>query len=171
MVMRMSEEVSKHIDAQAYMSYMTSGGTESIIVAVKTYRDRARDLFGITEPEMVLPITAHAAFEKASHMLHVKSVYIPLDKDYKPDVAAMRRAITRKTILLVASAPAYPHGIVDPIEQIADLALVCTALCLTHLDRNTNCLCMWILVLVASFSLGRRNWVMLSPNLTSLWQE
>ena len=103
----------------------TSGGTESIILAVKTARDRARALRpDVREPELVLPTTAHAAFHKACHYLDVKPVLTEVDpKTFKADVEAMRRAIGPNTILLVGSAVSYAHGVVDPIEEIGRLAL------------------------------------------------
>lgn len=103
----------------------TSGGTESIILAVKTARDRARALRPeIREPEVVLPTTAHAAFHKACHYLDVKPVLAEVDpKTFKADVESMRRAIGPNTILLVGSAVSYAHGVVDPIEEIGRLAL------------------------------------------------
>jgi len=102
----------------------TSGGTESILLAVKAARDRARELApGIREPEMVLPATAHAAFQKAGHYLDVKPVLVPVDpRSFKADLAAMRDAITPNTILLVGSAVSYAHGVVDPIEALGELA-------------------------------------------------
>lgn len=102
----------------------TSGGTESIILAVKTARDHAREARPeITEPEMVLPVTAHAAFHKAAHYLGVKVVPTPVDPTtYKADVAAMEAAITDRTILLVGSAASYAHGVVDPIRELGLVA-------------------------------------------------
>jgi len=101
---------------------VTSCGTESILLAMKAYRDWARETRGITQPEVVLPVTAHAAFEKAAHLFGLRLVYVPVDEDYRADVRAMARAITRRTIALVASAPSFPHGIIDPIHEIAQLA-------------------------------------------------
>ncbi len=103
----------------------TSGGTESIILAVKSARNYARKMHPeIEEPEMVLPLTAHAAFFKAAHYLDVKAVPVPMDeKTYKADVAAMADAITPNTILLVGSAPSYAHGVIDPIPALGELAL------------------------------------------------
>ena len=103
----------------------TSGGTESIILAVKTARDRARERQPeIREPEIVLPTTAHAAFHKACHYLDVTPVHAAVDPTtFKADVASMRDAITPNTILLVGSAVSYAHGVVDPIEEIGQLAL------------------------------------------------
>lgn len=102
---------------------VTSGGTESILLAMKTYRDWARERKGITRPEMVLPVTAHAAFDKASHYFNIKPVLIPIDSDYKADINAARNAITRNTVVLVGSAPSFPHGIIDPIHELSELAL------------------------------------------------
>ncbi|MEE8385295.1 MAG: aspartate aminotransferase family protein [Dehalococcoidia bacterium] len=102
---------------------MTTGGTESIIMAVKTARDLARaDRPGLGEPEMVLPVTAHPAFEKASHYLGVRPVHIPVTEDFRADVGAARAAITDNTVLIVGSAPCYPYGVVDPIPELAALA-------------------------------------------------
>ncbi|MHB8872827.1 MAG: pyridoxal phosphate-dependent decarboxylase family protein [Myxococcaceae bacterium] len=102
---------------------LTSGGTESVLMAVKTARDRFRAEKGITAPEMVVPLTVHPAFEKAAHYFGVKAVHAPLSKDLRVDVDAMRALITPNTVLLVGSAPGYPHGVVDPIEDIGRLAL------------------------------------------------
>ncbi|MCG6908504.1 MAG: aspartate aminotransferase family protein [Deltaproteobacteria bacterium] len=112
----------------------TSGGTESLILAVKTARDMMRfKKPEIKKPEMVLPITAHASFYKAAHYLCIEPVIVPVhDGSFKADVAAMREAITDNTILLVGSAPGYAHGIVDPIPEIAGLALEHDLLC--HVD-------------------------------------
>ncbi len=112
----------------------TSGGTESLILAVKTARDYARATRPhIKEPEMVLPVTAHASFYKAAHYLNIKPVITPVhDGAFLADVDAMRAAITDNTILLVGSAPGYAHGVVDPIADIAGLALEKGILC--HVD-------------------------------------
>merc|ERR1712137_827747 len=100
---------------------VTSGGTESILMACKAHRDyyAAR---GITQPEMVVPVTAHAAFNKASHYFGIKLIHAPLGPDYAVDVAKMRKLITPNTILLVASAPEYAHGIIDDVRAVAGLA-------------------------------------------------
>lgn len=119
---------------QEVVGNFTSGGTESLILAVKTARDYARATKPhIKEPEMVMPVTAHASFYKAAHYLDVKPVVTPVDADsFLADVAAMRDAITDNTILLVGSAPGYAHGIVDPISEIAKLAKNNNLLC--HVD-------------------------------------
>jgi len=112
---------------------MTSGGTESILMAVKTARDWARaERPAIAAPEMVLPSTAHPAFHKAGHYFGVKPVVVPVGSDYRADVTAAGAAITRNTILVVGSAPSYPHGVVDPIADLARVAQERGLLC--HVD-------------------------------------
>lgn len=103
---------------------LTSGGTESIILAVKAARDMARaERPEITAPEIVIPLTAHPAFHKAAHYLGVKLVTTRFDPEtFQAGVGAMREAITENTILLVASAPGYSHGVVDPVVEIGALA-------------------------------------------------
>jgi glutamate/tyrosine decarboxylase-like PLP-dependent enzyme len=102
----------------------TSGGTESILLAVKAARDRARaERPDVREPEMILPVTAHAAFQKAGHYLGVRPVMVPVDPvSFRAEVDAVRRAITTNTILLVGSAISYAHGVVDPIRELGRLA-------------------------------------------------
>jgi sphinganine-1-phosphate aldolase len=103
---------------------MTTGGTESLLLAVKTARDWARNHHpGIRQPEMILPTTAHPAFEKAGEYFDVRLVQVPVRPDFRADVNAMRQAITPNTILLVGSAPSYPHGVMDPIGELSALAL------------------------------------------------
>lgn len=103
----------------------TSGGTESIILAVKAARDRARELKPhIKEPEILLPTTAHASFQKAAHYLCLKSILVPVDDvTFKADPAAMRAAVTPNTVMMVGSAISYAHGVVDPIRELGELAL------------------------------------------------
>lgn len=101
---------------------VSSGGTESILLAMKTYRDWARDKKGITRPEMIVPVTAHAAFDKASQYFKIKIKHIPVDENYRAEVSAAREAITRNTVVIVGSAPSFPHGMVDPIENLSELA-------------------------------------------------
>lgn len=101
---------------------VTSGGTESILCAMKSYRDRAREERGITEPEMILPITAHTAFDKAAQYFGIKQVKIPLGADYAVDVNKVRKAINNNTIVIIGSAPGFPHGIFDNIPELAKIA-------------------------------------------------
>lgn len=105
--------------------FMTSGGTESILMAVKAARERGRAERGVEAPNAVLPTSAHAAFEKACHYFGVESRRVPVRSDWRADVDAMRAAVDENTVLLVGSAPQYPQGVIDPIEDIARLALEC----------------------------------------------
>mmetsp|Transcript_20737 Transcript_20737/g.34242 ORF Transcript_20737/g.34242 Transcript_20737/m.34242 type:complete len:572 (-) Transcript_20737:30-1745(-) len=103
---------------------MTSGGTESIIMAAKTHREWALKTKGITEPEIVAPQTAHAGIDKACELLGIKLVQVPVNQvTFQVDPKAMERYITSDTIMLYSSSPQYPHGIIDPIEQLSKLAL------------------------------------------------
>ncbi|MDD5467040.1 MAG: aminotransferase class V-fold PLP-dependent enzyme, partial [Anaerolineales bacterium] len=101
---------------------VSSGGTESILLAMKTYRDWARDKKGITQPELIAPVTAHAAFDKAAQYFGMKIIRTPIGEDFRADMKAVEAAITPNTIVLVSSAPPFPHGIVDPIEELSELA-------------------------------------------------
>jgi sphinganine-1-phosphate aldolase len=101
---------------------VSSGGTESILLAMKTYRDWARETKGITEPEIIAPTTAHAAFTKAGEYFGIRIVRIPVGADFRADISATQAAINENTIALVGSAPPFPHGIVDPIEELSDIA-------------------------------------------------
>ena len=110
-------------DAGAGGSF-TVGGTESIFQAVKTARDRARAIQpSAKQPNIVIPYSAHPAFNKAAHYLDIDVVRVPLRHDYRVDVVAMDRAIDDNTILIAGSAPGFPHGVFDPIEELASLAL------------------------------------------------
>jgi glutamate/tyrosine decarboxylase-like PLP-dependent enzyme len=113
-----------HGDDQVVGNF-TSGGTESIFCAVKAARDFARATRpDVRAPEMVLPETAHAAFHKAAHYLGVRVVLAPVDPEsFRADPSAVRAALTPNTILLVGSAISYAHGVVDPIEELGQLAL------------------------------------------------
>lgn len=119
----------------------TSGGTESILLAVKTARDHARARRGVTAPQMVLPSTAHAAFHKAAHYLGLETVVVPVDPvTFRADAAGTAAAITDRTVLVVASAPSYAHGVVDPVGAIAAAAARRGVLC--HVDA---CIGGWLL--------------------------
>jgi sphinganine-1-phosphate aldolase len=102
---------------------MTTGGTESILMAVKAARDRARkDKPWIRTPEIVAPRTIHVAFDKAAHYFGLRVRYADLRDDYRADVASLKRLVNRNTALIAASAPQYPHGVIDPIEEIGAFA-------------------------------------------------
>lgn len=103
---------------------VSSGGTESLLMAVKTYRDRARKIKPwIRNPEIIMPESAHVALDKAGHYFDVKIRHAPLTADCRVDIKAVKKMINRNTILLVGSAPQYPHGVIDPISQLGELAL------------------------------------------------
>jgi sphinganine-1-phosphate aldolase len=110
--------------ARQVVGTVTSGGTESILLAMKAYRDRARARARsrVTRPEVVAPTTAHVAFDKAAQYFGIRLVRVPVGPDFRADVAAMARAVTRRTVALVGSAPTFPHGVIDPIEELAAVA-------------------------------------------------
>jgi len=103
---------------------VTSGGTESILLAVKAARDHARAHRGVgPQAEIVLPVTAHPAFHKAAQYLGLRPVVIPVEPHgYRAEVAALGAAITPRTVLAVGSAPNFSHGTVDPIPEMAAVA-------------------------------------------------
>uniref|UniRef100_A0A2P2JDC5 Sphingosine-1-phosphate lyase n=2 Tax=Rhizophora mucronata TaxID=61149 RepID=A0A2P2JDC5_RHIMU len=101
---------------------MTSGGTESILLAIKTSRDYMKAKKGITRPEMIIPESAHSAYDKAAQYFNIKLWRVPVNKEFQADVKAIRQHMNRNTILIVGSAPGFPHGIIDPIEELGALA-------------------------------------------------
>ena len=102
---------------------MTSGGTESILMAVKTARAWAESHHPeITQPEIVLPATAHPAFHKACYYFKLKAVVVPVGTDFRVRASDMAAAISDQPILLVGSAPADPQGVIDPIAEIGQIA-------------------------------------------------
>ena len=111
---------------------LTSGGTESIFLAVQTMRDHARDERGIAEPVLLTAETAHPAFAKACKYLDVEQVRVPVGADGRADVAAMTGAIDERTGMIVGSSPCYPFGVIDPIEELAAAAASAGVLC--HVD-------------------------------------
>ncbi len=101
---------------------VTSGGTESCLLAVKTYRDMAKDKRRVRKPEMIIPETAHVAWYKASDYFGVKIRQVPLDDSLAPDLKKLKKMINRNTVMILASAPEYPHGTIDPIEAMGAIA-------------------------------------------------
>jgi glutamate/tyrosine decarboxylase-like PLP-dependent enzyme len=123
---------------QGYAGSVTSGGTESILLAVLAAREGAAD---VQHPTMVLPSSAHAAFHKAAKYLGVRAVLVDVDpRTLRADPAAMAAAVDESTVLLVASAPSYAHGVVDPVGDIAALAAERGIRC--HVDA---CIGGWVL--------------------------
>ena len=102
----------------------TSGGTESIILAIKAHRDFYRQNYGVEHPELVCAITAHAAVDKACDMMNIKLIKVDVDpKTFRINLAAVRRAIGPNTIMLYGSAPQYPHGAIDNIREMSKIAM------------------------------------------------
>ena len=101
---------------------VSSGGTESILLAMKAYRDWAVRVQGISSPEMVVPTTAHAAFDKAAEYFRIGLTRVPVGNDYRAEISAMKNALTKNTAVLVGSAPSFPHGVIDPIEELSEIA-------------------------------------------------
>lgn len=133
--------VATLLGAPGAQGSFTSGGTESILLAVKAARDHARSVRGVTAPQLVVPSTAHAAFHKAAHYLGLETVVVPVDPvTFRADADAMAAALTDRTALVVASAPSYAHGVIDPVAGIAAAAARRGVLC--HVDA---CIGGWLL--------------------------
>ena len=128
--------------------FLTSGGTESILCAVKAARERGRAERGIEAPEMIVAESAHAAFHKGAHLFGLTLHKVPVLDDWRADVAAMADLVNENTVLLVGSAPQYPQGVIDDIPAIAALASEVGASC--HVDA-----CMGGFVLPFAELLGR----------------
>ncbi len=139
---------------------VTSGGTESVLLAVQSARDAHPE---ITRPSMVLPDTAHAAFHKASHYFGVEARLVPVGADFRADPAAMATAIDDTTVLLVASAPSYAHGVVDPVTEIATLAAERGLRC--HVDA---CIGGWVLPYAARLGRALPPWTFAVDGVTSI---
>ena len=117
--------VADLLHAPEALGSFTSGGTESIMLALKAVRDYSREHRPeLLRPHLVLPITAHAAFQKAAHYLGFDFSLVGVEgPSYAVAVEAMEAAIRPETVLLVASAPCYPFGVLDPIAELSDLAI------------------------------------------------
>jgi glutamate/tyrosine decarboxylase-like PLP-dependent enzyme len=143
--------------------FMTTGGTESLLMAVKAARERGRAERGVARPNIVLPASAHAAFEKGCHYFGLESRRVAVRSDWRADVDAMAASIDDDTVLVVGSAPQYPQGVIDPIEDIASLAA----------ERDINChvdACMGGMVLPYLARLGEEiaPWNFTVPGVTSI---
>ena len=112
--------------------FVTSGGTESILCAMEAARERARSERGLHDPEMVLAVSAHAAFHKAAHLFGLQTRVVPVLADRTPDLNALADALSDRTALVVASAPQYPQGVVDPVAEMSAMAEAIGASC--HVD-------------------------------------
>ena len=143
--------------------FMTTGGTESILMAVKAARERGRKERGISNPNVVLPTSAHAAFEKGCYYFGLESRRVPVGADWRADVDAMAASVDDNTVLVVGSAPQYPQGVIDPIPAIAAIAA----------ERNINChvdACMGGVTLTYLKRLGHEiaPWNLSVPGVTSI---
>lgn len=119
-----ADAVSAHHPGETPCGSVTSGGTESILTAMLAYRDQARAERGIRSPEIILPVTAHPAFDKGAHLFGIDVVHAPIDPTTtKVDVDWVRAHVNERTIALVGSAGNYPYGTIDPIEDLSALAL------------------------------------------------
>ena len=110
---------------------ITSGGTESILLAMLVARGRARAR-GVERPQIVAAASAHPAYAKAAHYFDLELVSVPLDGQWRADVNAVRTAVTNRTAVVVASAFSYPYGVMDPVEEMAAIAAAAGAGC--HVD-------------------------------------
>ena len=93
----------------------------SILCAMKTYRDRGAAEFGVTKPEIIIPESAHAAFIKGAHYFGYKLVYAKIRDDWRVDLDDVRRLVNANTVMVVGSAPSFPHGVIDDIEALGDI--------------------------------------------------
>ena len=108
---------------QKLFGNLTSGGTESIFLSLLSARNWSNKQKTIKNPEVILSSSAHPAFLKAMNFLKIKPVIVPTNKDFNLNLNGFKEAINQNTILLVASAPAYPTGMIDPISELSILAL------------------------------------------------
>lgn len=142
---------------------LTSGGTESIFLAVQVARDHAREVRGVAEPQLVTATTAHPAFAKAAHYLDVEHVVVPVGDDGRLDPAAAADALSDRTGLLVGSAPCYPYGVIDPIPELAEVAAARDVL--LHVDA---CLGGWLLPFWERLGEPVPPWNLAVPGVSSL---
>jgi glutamate/tyrosine decarboxylase-like PLP-dependent enzyme len=139
---------------------VTSGGTESVLLAVQAARDSRPD---VAHPRMVLPATAHAAFHKAAHYFGVEPVLVDVGADFRADAGAMASALDDSTVLVVASAPSYAHGVVDPVAPIAAAAAERGVRC--HVDA---CIGGWVLPHAARLGRDVPAWTFAVEGVTSI---
>lgn len=169
-LLRMETEVvgmaADLLDApETVVGTVTSGGTESVLLAVQAARDAHRGIeqSRIERPRMVLPSTAHAAFHKAAHYFGVEPVLVPVGPDFRADPAAMAAAMDERTVLVVASAPSYAHGVVDPVTEIAAAAAERGIRC--HVDA---CIGGWVLPYATRLGRDVPAWTFAVEGVTSI---
>jgi glutamate/tyrosine decarboxylase-like PLP-dependent enzyme len=118
-----ADAVKAHNPEDNVCGTVTSGGTESIMMAMKTYRDWAREEKGIRAPEIIMPHTAHPAFDKSDQYFGIKMVHVPVaEPDFRVDPAAVEDQINENTVAIVGSAGNYPYGLIDPLNKLSDIA-------------------------------------------------
>ncbi|GAA4813080.1 pyridoxal phosphate-dependent decarboxylase family protein [Nocardioides caeni] len=139
---------------------LTSGGTESCLLAVQGARDARPD---ISHPSLVVPETVHAAFLKAAHYFGVRAVVVPVGEDHRADADATAAAMDDSTVLVVASAPSYAHGVVDPVTDIAAAAAARGVRC--HVDA---CIGGWVLPWAARLGRPVAPWTFAVDGVTSI---
>eukprot|EP00597_Dinobryon_sp_UTEXLB2267_P004357 CAMPEP_0170076044 /NCGR_PEP_ID=MMETSP0019_2-20121128/13082_1 /TAXON_ID=98059 /ORGANISM="Dinobryon sp., Strain UTEXLB2267" /LENGTH=501 /DNA_ID=CAMNT_0010287421 /DNA_START=333 /DNA_END=1838 /DNA_ORIENTATION=+ len=123
-IIAMTAALVSDADVSPVFGSTTSGGTESIILAIKAHRDFYREHYNIDRPEMVVGVSAHAAVDKACDMLGIKLIKVVLDPvSFSIDLTALKRALTPNTIMMYASAPSYPHGAIDPVRAMGRIAV------------------------------------------------
>lgn len=142
---------------------ITTGGSESILLAIKAARDRAFELFGIKNPELIAPVTAHPAFAKACHYFNVKFICLPINDQMQVEPSEVKKAITKNTVMVVCSAPTYPHGVIDPIEEIGEICQK-NNLCF-HVD---SCLGGFVLPWLTKLGLLKKKFDFSVPGVTSI---
>ncbi len=117
-------EVASHHPGESPRGSVTSGGTESILTAVLMYRDKARAEKNIERPELILPVSAHPAFEKGAHLFGLELRRAPVDPQTTlVDLDFVRGNINENTVMIVGSAGNYPYGTIDPIAELSEIAL------------------------------------------------
>ena len=139
---------------------VTSGGTESCLLAVQAARDARPD---VRDPAIVVPDTVHAAFHKAAHYFGLRTVVVPVGDDFRADVAATTAALDESTVLVVGSAPSYAHGVVDPVTELAAAASERGVRC--HVDA---CIGGWVLPYAARAGRDVPPWTFAVPGVTSI---
>jgi glutamate/tyrosine decarboxylase-like PLP-dependent enzyme len=150
-------------EREGVRGFLTSGGTESLLQATRTARDWGRSERGIDRPNMVLATSAHAAFEKASHYFDVESRRVPVRDDFSADTDALADAVDDRTVMVVASAPSYPQGVIDPVPDIAAMASERGILC--HVDA---CLGGFILPFLSRLGHLDKRWDLTVAGVTSI---
>ncbi|TYL51379.1 aspartate aminotransferase family protein [Nocardioides sp. BGMRC 2183] len=139
---------------------LTSGGTESCLLAVQAARDGRPDL---ARASLVVPDTVHAAFHKAAHYFGMEIRVVPTGPDHRADPAAMDAACDASTVLVVVSAPSYAHGVIDPVTEVAGAAAARGIRC--HVDA---CIGGWVLPFKSRLGRPVTPWTFAVDGVTSI---